>query len=243
LIGLAVAWVLLFPPLPLLNTVLTQVCPGAVYGVETQEKKIALTIDDAPHFQPETTRPLLHLLAQHQARATFFIITDKIASPQPSTEAKNALIQDLVAQGHELGNHLTRDEPSIHLGDRFAIEVARAQAVLSPYAPQAWLRPGGGWCNRQMMAVAQQRGYQVALGSIWPYDTLIRHPGFAAWFILQNLRPGAIVILHDAGSQGVWGQSTYQTLRRILPILKRRGYQVVTLSELLQTGRLRRAEL
>jgi peptidoglycan-N-acetylglucosamine deacetylase len=236
LVLLTVVWFLLHPPMGLLSAAVGRACPGAVYGVETQQKLVALTIDDAPNFQPETTRPILDLLAQYQVQATFFIITDKIKAPLNSAGAKNALMLQLVQAGHELGNHLTRDEPSINLGAKFATEVDAAQTELNRYAPQYWLRPGGGWCNSEMVSIAKQKGYQVALGSIWPYDTMLNNPGFSVWYALQNLSPGAIIILHDSGPQGAWGKNTHQALSQLLPILKQKGYQVVTLSQLSQAG-------
>ena len=46
--------------------------PGVVFRIDTGERAIALTIDDAPH--PDVTPGLLRVLAAHDARATFFII-------------------------------------------------------------------------------------------------------------------------------------------------------------------------
>jgi len=45
-----------------------------LYFVETQEPVVALTIDDGP--DPVATPEILDVLRQHDARATFFLITD-----------------------------------------------------------------------------------------------------------------------------------------------------------------------
>jgi peptidoglycan/xylan/chitin deacetylase (PgdA/CDA1 family) len=47
--------------------------------------------------------------------------------------------------------------------------------------------------------------------------------------VLANARPGAVIVLHEGGGRS---QRTIETLRRVLPELRARGYQVVTLSEL-----------
>jgi len=48
--------------------------------------------------------------------------------------------------------------------------------------------------------------------------------------ILQQVRPGSIIILHDGGKRG---RNTVRVLARVLPELERRGYRVVTLSKLM----------
>jgi peptidoglycan/xylan/chitin deacetylase (PgdA/CDA1 family) len=55
---------------------------------------------------------------------------------------------------------------------------------------------------------------------------------YAAQHVLLNVGPGSVIILHDAADQ----ERTVAVLERILPALRRRGYRVVTLSELAVTG-------
>lgn len=211
--------------------------PGAVYFVETQAPLVALTIDDGPdnssNHHPKTTHRILQVLSKYNAHATFFLIGDRI------TPDSQSLVVEIVNQGNEVGNHLWQDQPSIELSPpAFESELIRTQAKISEALQGRsisvrWLRPGGGAANREMIKIAQDHGYQVALGSIWPYDTLIPLPQFASAQILSNVRPGAIIILHDHGEQGEWGDRTAQTLEQVLPELQRRGLKVVTLSELL----------
>lgn len=67
------------------------------------------------------------------------------------------------------------------------------------------------------------------LGSVYPFDPQLRFPAFVDWVIRRSVRPGSIIILHDGNYKG---RNTTKTLRRVLPELARRGYRVVTLSEL-----------
>jgi peptidoglycan/xylan/chitin deacetylase (PgdA/CDA1 family) len=85
-----------------------------------------------------------------------------------------------------------------------------------------------------MIVTMEQHGYRCALGSIYPYDAAIRSPAFSRRHILHNLRPGGIVVLHDGGARG---RRTADVLRMLLPELHRRGYRVVTLSELVALGK------
>jgi peptidoglycan/xylan/chitin deacetylase (PgdA/CDA1 family) len=151
------------------------------------------------------------------------------------------LIAKMVRQGHELGNHLTVDEPSIDLPlPQFVTALKQAEqeilaaAQVSKGNSLRWLRPGSGRCNRRMTQMASQQGYRMALGSLWPYDTSLPSSAFATQQILANVQPGSIIVLHDHGPNGEWGDRTVSTLSQVLPELKRRGYTLVTLTELWQ---------
>jgi peptidoglycan/xylan/chitin deacetylase (PgdA/CDA1 family) len=74
-----------------------------------------------------------------------------------------------------------------------------------------------------------RKGYECALGSVYPYDATIPSSAFAARYILRNVRPGAVIVLHDGGARG---RRSARTLRTVLPALSSRGYRVVALSEL-----------
>jgi peptidoglycan/xylan/chitin deacetylase (PgdA/CDA1 family) len=88
-----------------------------------------------------------------------------------------------------------------------------------------------------MITIMRRNGYRCALGSVYPYDAIVPSAGFATSFILRNAGPGAIVILHDGGQRG---RRSVEVLRNVLPTLRRRGFQVVTLSELVRTAGSRR---
>ncbi|HKS07289.1 MAG TPA: polysaccharide deacetylase family protein [Gemmatimonadaceae bacterium] len=186
----------------------------------TNKPYVALTIDDGP--DTTTTTALLETLRAHQARATFFLISEHVTS--------DSLVRALVAGGHEIGNHMTRDESSIKLSSvAFDSALATAGRRLSAFGPVRWARPGGGRHNRTMIATMHKQGYECALGSIYPYDAQFASSTFSASFILAHVRPGAIIVLHDGGKRG---ERTRATLERVLPQLRRRGLHVVTLSEL-----------
>ena len=56
---------------------------------------------------------------------------------------------------------------------------------------------------------------------------------FSAYYVLGNVKPGAVIVLHDYNRRG---GRTAKALKIILPALKERGYRVVTLSELAALG-------
>ena len=195
--------------------------PGCLYRVPLQAPLIALTLDDGP--DAATTPPILAELRRHGARATFFLIAERV-------RGREQVVRQLAAEGHELGNHLTRDRPSIRLSaGQFAGDLQHAHRVLAGYGSVRWARPGSAWYSQAMIATMARHGYRCALGSVYPYDALIPSAAFSSWHILRNVRPGAIVVLHDSGARG---RRTADVLRRVLPELRRRGFRVVTLSQL-----------
>jgi len=195
--------------------------PRVLYQVETRAKAVALTIDDGP--DAATTPEILRILERHGAHATFFIITSRV----PGNEE---LLRHMRAEGHELGNHLVRDEPSLNLpAPEFERQLVESHEVLSCFAAVRWFRPGSGRYDARMLATLEAHRYRCALGSVYPFDPQIRWSWFSKRFILSNVRPGSVIILHDWDAKG---RRTAKTLSNVLPVLAERGFRVVTLSEL-----------
>ena len=217
--------VVLFRPDWIIAT-LAKRSPQVVYFARTQDPVVALTIDDSPDLV--TTPKILDVLAQHEAHATFFLITGRL----PGNEE---IVARMVEQGHELANHLTADEPSIGLPPaEFERRLLEAHDALSCFTGDVrWFRPGSGWYNAAMLSILQRHRYRCVLGSVYPFDPQLPSARFAARYVLWNARPGAIIVLHDHGARG---ERTAAALAEILPELDRRGFRVVTLSELLASG-------
>lgn len=227
--------VLIFPPPWLFVKLSPFICPDATYFVATPEPLLALTLDDGPdvstHLRTNTTNQILELLQTYDAHATFFVLGSRL-----QLITGQVLVTRMVKQGHELGNHMMVDERSIEL-DPVAFEQTFLQAdrALTAFAPIQWFRPGGGWCRSSDVQTVERYGYRVALGSLWPYDTHIGSAQFAARYILANARPGAIIVLHEGSQGSMRGKRTIETLKQVLPELHDRGYQIVTLSELIKS--------
>jgi peptidoglycan/xylan/chitin deacetylase (PgdA/CDA1 family) len=195
--------------------------PGVVFHFETERKMVALTIDDGP--DAETTGRILDVLGEHGAGATFFMIGNRVAG----NESLLARVRD---EGHELGNHGKADRPSILLSSGGLEEDMRGtHEILSRYGEVRWFRPGWGPYTGSMVAMAASMGYGTALGGVFPYDVFIPSSGFQEKYILDHVKPGSIILVHDGGGRG---KRTAATLEAVLPQLRERGYEIVTLSEL-----------
>jgi peptidoglycan/xylan/chitin deacetylase (PgdA/CDA1 family) len=217
---LFVAGVVVFQPRWLMAT-LAKLSPYVVYFVETENPAVALTIDDGP--DAVASPKILDLLRQHGAHATFFFITGRV----PGNEE---IVRRAVKEGHELANHSTRDEPCILLkSSEFERRFLEAHEVLSRFSEVRWFRPGSGWYSKKMLAIIHRHGYRCALGSVYPFDPQIPSSWFIKRHVLRGVLPGSIIVLHDGGARG---ERTIAALGAILPELTRRGFRVVTLSEL-----------
>ena len=217
---MALGWAIWAAPRWLIPVIAAR-SPRCVFEIATEHRAVALTLDDGP--DGEHTPEILRVLREDGAHATFFMISEHVAGCEE-------IVSSVVAAGHEIGNHLTRDESSIRLAPAaFAAALREAGRVLERFGPVRWLRPGSARYSASMLATIEQAGYRCALGSIYPYDVYVPLVRFASAYILAAVRPGAVIVLHERGSRGL---RSVATLRRVLPALRQRGYRVLSLSEL-----------
>ncbi len=218
LVALVVGALFWFQPRFLLRE-LAERNPSVLFYVETEQKVLALTIDDAP--DSVLTPLILDVLAEHQVPATFFVLGQNITGNED-------LIARMKAEGHELGNHLGRDEASIMLSDKeFEQQLLAVEQMIGPLGDQKWCRPGSGWFSPDMVKVAHDVGYRCCLGSIYPFDNKLRRPGWIHSEVMDRVFPGAIVILHEGGPDRDY---VVPLLEELIPDLKAAGYEFLTLS-------------
>ncbi|KAJ5069916.1 chitin deacetylase 1-related [Anaeramoeba ignava] len=191
--------------------------PQVLWFKETQEKVIALTIDDAPS---EITPKILEILEENQIKITFFCIGDHIE--------KNQHIFDQIKQkGHEIGNHLQRDERSVSLDitefEKQLINVDK-QIFTNKIPPKKWIRPGGGHFTKEMIDITNKHGYKMCLGDVYPHDPQIQFSWINTLYVKLLTKSGSVIVLHDRK----W---TPKTLYDTIPYLKKKGFRFMTLSE------------
>jgi peptidoglycan/xylan/chitin deacetylase (PgdA/CDA1 family) len=206
-----------------LDTV-SNIYPGVVFRIDTGERVIAITIDDAP--DPDVTPGILDVLRQHDARATFFIIG-------AHAEMHPTLIEAIREDGHELANHLFTDRMSAGLSDEeFVEELLRTDALIRPAGPPRWCRPGSAVITPRTIRLMNESGYTPVLGTAYPVD-LYAGVGLTVSHFMDNVRPGAILVLHDGGASR---RGSVEVIAELLPRLKEKGYRITTLTELSRFG-------
>jgi peptidoglycan/xylan/chitin deacetylase (PgdA/CDA1 family) len=189
---------------------------------------VALTFDDGPS---ESTDVLLRVLEEYHVSATFFQCGMHVRRLPSVTRA-------LVTAGHEIGNH-TENHPRLWLRSASFIdgEIARAQQAIESAvgrAPKLFRAPYGvRWFG---LRAAQARF--GLLGVMWTVIGLDWRlsAGAIAQRVVSGARPGAIICLHDGRESAVKPdiEETIEAVRRIVPELLERGFELETVSALIR---------
>jgi peptidoglycan/xylan/chitin deacetylase (PgdA/CDA1 family) len=189
----------------------------------SQHREIALTFDDGPG--PYTPQ-ILNILERHDVPATFFevgVLERYFYSSTAAIVADGDAIGDHT-EGHAAMSRLSRAEQSQQLLADAAVLRRRGARF-----PRLFRPPYGMW-NRTTLALL--RRYRMLM-VLWTVDTAdYRRPGVKAIVraALAGARPGAIILLHDAGGNRA---QTVTALPQIIAGLRRRGYRLVTVPRLL----------
>lgn len=223
---LALLYIIYRPPVWLISFCQRR-WPDVLWHVNTTSKAVALTIDDGPSTM---TQEIFDILKANDATATFFIIGSHVSGHE-------TVLQELVLAGNELGNHAVKDEPSRLLSDEELSRqlVSVQEQIESIYmacgrkAPPQYFRPGHAIFSTRMRNLLSRLRYRLVLGDVYPHDPFIPFWRLNSMHILSMVRPGSIIVCHDGNGRN-W---TLPMLRKVLPELKRRGYRVVPLTELL----------
>jgi len=203
-----------------------------VHRVDTDQQVIALTFDDGPSraYTPE----IIELLAQEDAKATFFLIGSEL-------EKAPELGPLLLSHGHQLGNHSSTHPRMLGMSlDEIAAQVEQTDAQLrgaGQQGPLLFRSPYG----HKLVAVPWYLWRTGRTQVTWDLEPesdpdLAADPERLARYVVHQARPGSILLLH------VMVASREQS-RRALPLilrgLKQRGFRFVRLDELLELGSLR----
>ena len=184
-------------------------------------KCVALTFDDGPG--PFTDR-LLQILKQDNAKATFFLIGNKVAA-NPSGAKR------IADAGMQIGSH-TWEHPNMTTIPPQDIppQFSRANDAITAatgHTPTLY-RPAGGLSNDAVRQAAAQVGQAEILWDVIPFDWANDSNTAATRQVLMaQVKPGSVVLLHDTYS------STVDLVYQFIPVLKANGYRLVTVSQLL----------
>lgn len=188
------------------------------------EKVVALTFDD---YLGDKVYPLLEVLDRNNVKATFFIIGN-------SVENNSQLVKAIVQQGHEIANH-TWDHFNIHTlsDDEIRAQLISTQLVLQRYGgtKATSFRPPGGYYDSKIIRMAWEVGLYTVLWSINSTDADSENgPAVIKNTIIKGIHPGAIVVMH------MNRESTIEALTGTIKALRSKGYNFVTVSEILSDG-------
>lgn len=193
---------------------------GSCVVAPRNPRQIALTYDDGPN-EPYTQQ-LLDLLAEHQIRATFFLI-GRFVRQRPD------LARAIAVSGHLIGNHtMTHPVLLLHSAKRVRAELGDCNAVLEDTLGQAvqWFRPPYGARRPVVLRLARELGLTPvlwnAMGYDWKKTTAEAVEGHVWRGFERNQRRGMAsnVLLHDGGDTGP-GQDRSHTIAATRALITR----------------------
>ncbi len=183
-----------------------------------QEKQIAITFDDGPH--PRLTYELLDLLDQYDAKATFFMLGNRVKF-YPN------IVQEIAKRKHELGNHSYshRSFTSLDFEDIMQ-EIGTTSDLIKEASGQypTLLRPPYGSYND---LVKEATHLPIVLWNIDSLDWKIKNPDVIAQHVIKDAGPNKIILMHDIHKQSI------EATKIILETLTQEGYKFVTISDIL----------
>lgn len=202
------------------------------YAGNTEEKVVALTFDDGPY--PPYTNQILQILQTKKVPATFFLVGENV-------KAFPAVACELAAAGHALGTHTYHHVDLLRLSQsEVAAELTAGKKAIedTTKVPVTLMRPPHGFKDANVLEVARQLGLEVVNWSVIPRDWT--NPGVETIVqrVLENVQPGAIVLLHDGDSPAKKSSraQTVAALPLIIDGLRAQGYRFVTVQQLQKIG-------
>jgi peptidoglycan/xylan/chitin deacetylase (PgdA/CDA1 family) len=184
--------------------------------------EVAIGFDDGPDTD---TPAFVRMLASNHAAATFFMIGEQVNSTFRET-----MLREL-REGDVLGDHTFTHPDLTRTGDvrgqlQRTLSVIRAQTGYTPCV----FRPPYGSYNSSVVRTAASLGLATVTWNVDPSDYTQPGTGAIEQRVLAQVQPGSIIISHDGGGPRGQTLAAYPT---IISALRRRGYGIVTIPQLL----------
>ena len=182
---------------------------------------VALTFDDGPGVYTDS---ILDILERYNARATFFVVGN-IVHYWPNT-----LIR-AVKNGNEVAGHTWHHARLIDLSDKELADTIKATSAIiekiTGVSGPLFFRPPYGEINRRVMNVCANLGYALINWTVDPQDWKLLNANMIYNEVMETVKDNSIVLLHETL------KSTATAVERIVPALIEKGYELVTVSELM----------
>ena len=195
-----------------------------VYSVEREGKYVALSFDAA--WGNEDTQQLIDILGKYGVKATFFVVGDWVRKYPESVKA-------LAETGHEVMNHSDNHPHMAKLSSPQIVAEVRACSdkveAVTGARPTLFRCPYGEY-DDHVIAAVRSLGMNAVQWEVDSLDWKDLSAGEITRRVTARVGPGSIVLFHNAGLH------TPEALPSILEYLRKEGYTVVPVSQLLLTG-------
>ncbi|MFD0167535.1 polysaccharide deacetylase family protein [Streptomyces decoyicus] len=196
--------------------------PGGTGDVDCRRAKcVALTFDAGPS---ENTPRLLDILKKEKVHATFFMLGENHVAKRPGE------VKRIDAEGHELANHTWSHQILADITPEEAKrELSRLQDAVRKITGKTpkLMRPPQGRTDEGVSKVSKDLGLAQVLWSVTAKDYQTNDSALITKRVLEQTQRDGIILLHDIY------KGTVPAVPGILKDLKKRGYTVVTVSQLL----------
>jgi peptidoglycan/xylan/chitin deacetylase (PgdA/CDA1 family) len=190
--------------------------------------EVAITFDDGPN-DPWTLR-IADTLEQYGVQGTFFVVGK-------NAEAHPEVVRELVARGDLVGNHSYRHHKSDALFEAGYGELSKAEHAISSAAGvcPAIYRPPNGFHTPWQLHTVTSHGLKTVTWDVIPRDWKNPPPQEIARRVLDSVRPGSIILLHDGNDtdQTIDRSATLNALPAIIEGLRAKGYEIKRLDKML----------
>ncbi len=196
-------------------TWLQRLYPGVLWRMNTEAKVVYLTFDDGPI--PECTPQILDILAQHNVRATFFMVAENaVRHPHLLERVRN--------EGHAVGNHTYHHMRGYkHSLADYINDIEMANQVLNT----PLFRPPHGRMTSCQKRALREQGYTICLWDVLTHDY---NPNYSVEHMMKVIqrfvRNGSIITCHDSIKSK---DRTLLLLPQLIQYLKNQGYEFATL--------------
>jgi len=189
-----------------------------VPALMTTDQIVYFTFEDGPSGA-ESTSKILESLSSHQAQATFFITGEKAAESKDQVEG-------IIEAGNSIGSHASQQDTLTSSGrEDFFLEIANTTRIIGGNSARC-LRPPYSALDSITRTTAAERGYEVALWDIDSQDWRSLDPQMVADSVMEQVFPGARVLLHDNEDTQA---TTVESLNLLLESLGEAGYRFAPL--------------
>ena len=194
-----------------------------IYSVATDEKKIAISFDAA--WGAEDFDSIMETLDKHNVKTTFFMTGEWI-------EKYPECVKTLVEKGHDLGNHSASHPDMTKLSKEAQkeqiLKAHNAVKELTGYEMELFRPPYGAYNNEVILTCYEVGYYPIQ----WDVDSLDWKDLTASEIIdkvcnHKSLDCGSIILCHNGAKH------TAEALDEMLTNLKKQGYEIVPISELI----------
>lgn len=189
-------------------------------------KILAITFDDGPH--PRITKEILKTLDEYDIKATFFMLGKNV-------ENYPKVVEQVYKEGHEIGNHTySHIDVKACSESKIKDEIQKTQALLESITntKHNLFRPPFGYHNKKILKIVKENDCRIVLWSdVDSKDWSNPGVNHIVKEIMNKVKNGDILLFHDY----VEGKSdTAEALKIIIPKLKEKGYEFVTVSKLME---------